>query len=317
MQNLNIWFLLLLIPAQIFSYFAAGQMYFSYLKAKRGIKISGWKLTRVSLEMNFVKHVFPSGGLSGLGYFAWRFREYHVSAGQATFMQLLRFGVSAVMNAIGMILAIIILIACGVIKNWIYIWLGLAVALGMLGAIAVAIFVAHDRKRIYKFGAWSSRVINWLIGIVTFGHKKQILKAKVVDKFFMDLHHDFLEIKKNRAILYRPLRWGVIYAVMEISLFWLVAIAIGHPEVLPQIMLAEGVASVAGMVMPTPGGAGGYEGAFIATMIGTGAYAPVSWVTVIVSRVLLVLSTIIFGWGFYQHALIERKVKKLPVEAKK
>ena len=65
--NLNVWVLLLIIPEQIFMYFAAGQIYFAFLRARQGIKITQRKLMRVSLEINFVNHALPSAGVSGLG----------------------------------------------------------------------------------------------------------------------------------------------------------------------------------------------------------------------------------------------------------
>ena len=66
-QHLNPWILLILIPEQILMYYAAGQIYFAFLKQRKNFKLSQAKLTRISLEINFVNHALPSGGASGLG----------------------------------------------------------------------------------------------------------------------------------------------------------------------------------------------------------------------------------------------------------
>ena len=67
--RVNIWILLLLIPGQILVYYAGGEMIFSYLRAKKSIDdVPPWALARMSLEMNFVNHVLPSGGVSGVSY---------------------------------------------------------------------------------------------------------------------------------------------------------------------------------------------------------------------------------------------------------
>ena len=70
--KVNLWILALIIPVQFVSYFATGEMVFSYLRAKGNIRdLNVFKVTRMSLELNFVNHVFPSGGAAGTAYFSW------------------------------------------------------------------------------------------------------------------------------------------------------------------------------------------------------------------------------------------------------
>ena len=80
-------------------------------------------------------------------------------------------------------------------------------------------------------------------------------------------------------------------------------------------MIAEGVASVVGTVMVTPGGLGGYEGAMVLIMVATGVAPSVAMITVIVTRICVLLGTVLSGWGFYQHALMSRS-DKFKVESK-
>jgi uncharacterized membrane protein YbhN (UPF0104 family) len=80
-------------------------------------------------------------------------------------------------------------------------------------------------------------------------------------------------------------------------------------------MIAEGVASVVGTVMVTPGGLGGYEGAMVLIMVATGVEPSVAMITVIVTRICVLLGTILSGWGFYQQALMSRD-DKFKVEKK-
>ena len=69
--SINLLVVLLLIPEQLFMYFSAGQIFFSYMKAKKTTdSMSSWALARISFELNFVNHAVPSGGVSGLGYIA-------------------------------------------------------------------------------------------------------------------------------------------------------------------------------------------------------------------------------------------------------
>ena len=63
-------------------YLAAGEMIFSYLRQKKMIShISVFTQMRISLELNFVNHVLPSGGVSGISYMNWRLHKLGVSVG--------------------------------------------------------------------------------------------------------------------------------------------------------------------------------------------------------------------------------------------
>ena len=135
------------------------------------------------------------------------------------------------------------------------------------------------------------------------------LKEESVSKFFNDLRGDYLDIKRNKRILWKPAIWGAFYSFLELATYWVVACSLGHPEILPQIMIAEGVASVVGTVMVTPGGLGGYEGAMVLIMVATGVAPSVAMITVIVTRICVLLGTVLSGWGFYQQALMSRDDK--------
>ena len=64
LHETNGFVLLLMIPEQIFMYYALGQIFFSYLKNWRGIRAaSKWELLRISTELNFVNHAVPAGGV--------------------------------------------------------------------------------------------------------------------------------------------------------------------------------------------------------------------------------------------------------------
>ncbi|HEX5744546.1 MAG TPA: hypothetical protein VFX84_03815, partial [Candidatus Saccharimonadales bacterium] len=86
------WALLLLIPIQILNYHAQARLY-QRLFAIVGNKLSYKNLYKASLELNFVNHVFPSGGVTGLSYFTLRLRQgRELSGGKATFIHAVKIG---------------------------------------------------------------------------------------------------------------------------------------------------------------------------------------------------------------------------------
>ena len=311
LKSINIWVLLMIIPEQIIMYYAAGQIYFAFLRQRKSFKMSQAKLTRISLEINFVNHALPSGGTSGLAYLIWRLKDYDISAGQISFVHILRYGICAVGNALQTLVAIVIVLIMGtVIPGGMWaIWLSALIAFGVLGLIGVAWLIVRKQKNIDWLSDVTSKFINKVVRKITRGKKRKFLKEESVTKFFADLREDYLNLKKNRRILGKPLAWGLFYSFLELATYWVVGCSLGHPEILPQIMVAEAVGSVVGMVIMTPGGMGGYEGAFVAVLVATGVDLQVATITVIVTRVFVILGTIISGYGFYQHALMQRPDK--------
>lgn len=316
--NLNIWILILLIPEQIFMYYCAGQIYFAFLKARQGIKISQARLTRVSLEINFVNHALPSAGVSGLGYLIWRLKSFKITPGQVSFIHVLRYAISALANSLQtwVALAIVLIMGSTIPGGEWALWAGAGVAGGIMAVILMAFLIVRSQKTVDKFADWASKTVNRFVRWITRGKKRVVLHEDKVNEFFSDLRGDYLAITKNKKILIKPIIWGFLYAFLEIATYWVVAIAMGRPEILPQIMIAESVASIVGTVLVTPGGVGGYEGVMIALMVALGVDLSTATIVVVVTRVVVLLGTILSGWGFYQQALLSRKDKFTAVTVK-
>ncbi|MBR1939676.1 flippase-like domain-containing protein [Candidatus Saccharibacteria bacterium] len=310
-QKMNVPVLLALIPEQALMYFAAGQIYFAFLKQRKSFKVSKAKLTRISLEINFVNHALPSGGASGLAYLIWRLKDLHVTAGQISFIHALRYGICAIANTVQTFIAIVIVMIAGCVQpnNYWALRLAAAIAVGIWVLLLVCWLIVRKQKNVDWLSTNATKFVNRVIRKLTRGKRRKVLNEDSVVRFFGDLRNDYLWIRRNRKILGGPIIWGAIFSFLELATYWVVGIAMGHPEILPQIMIAEGIASVVGTVVPTPGGLGGYEGAMVAVMAATGVDLSVSIIVVAVTRVCVLLGTILSGWGFYQAALMKREDK--------
>ena len=125
----------------------------------------------------------------------------------------------------------------------------------------------------------------------------------MLSEFCEEIHGDFLEARHNRKVIKKPVFWGILYSFLEVATYWVVAISMGHPELLPQIMVAEAVGSVLGAIIPTPGGAGGYEASMAGVMWALGVDFGLATAVVVTTRVIVLVGTIVSGYGFYQHAI--------------
>lgn len=302
LSETNILILLLLIPEQLFMYFCCGQMFFSYMAAKKNAKrVSAWTLMRVSLELNFVNHAVPAGGLGGLGYITWRLKPFGASAGQSSFMYALRYAITICANQLQTIIAIIALLIFGTVPAagvWV-IWLTALLSIGIIAAIAFVVIIASSEKRMQWFAKNITKICNTIVKKVTFGRFPEIFKRDVVDKYMTDIHDDLITARRNKKILIRPIIWGIVYSFLEIATYWIVAASLGHPEILPQIMIGEAIGSVMGSIVPY----GLYELGMAGIMVSLGVPISLATTVVLMTRVIVLTSTIISGYGFYQHSI--------------
>lgn len=320
LAHTNVLIILLLIPEQLFMYYCCGKIFFSYMEAKKDAKkISRWNLMRISLELNFMNHAVPSGGVSGLGYVAWRLKPYGASPAQASFMYVLRYAVTTFANQAQTLIAIVMILIMGNIEEksqYTLLAVGL-ISVAVIGMVIGGSLIASNKKALNWASRAFTKVANFVVKVVTFGKKKDALKQEVVDRFCNEIHEDFAEARRNKKIIRKPIFWGILYSFLEVATYWVVAISMGHPELLPQIMVAEAVGSVLGAVIPTPGGAGGYEASMAGVMWALGVDFGLATAVVVTTRVIVLVGTIVSGYGFYQHAIAKigkeekEEIKKL------
>jgi uncharacterized membrane protein YbhN (UPF0104 family) len=140
LEHVNIWLLLLLIPGQMLVYYAGGEMIFSYLRGKgRIMHVSRWQTAMIALEGNFVNHLLPSGGVSGISYLTWRLGHFGVPPGRATMAQVVRQVVTFAAFALLLFISLFVITLDGAINRWIILVSALLVG-SMMIAIAAAIY---------------------------------------------------------------------------------------------------------------------------------------------------------------------------------
>ena len=89
LARVNTLALLLIIPMEVLNYDAYARLH-KRLFEILGHKVKYWPMFRLTLELNFVNHILPSGGVSGISYFSLRARELGISTAQSTIAQITR-----------------------------------------------------------------------------------------------------------------------------------------------------------------------------------------------------------------------------------
>ena len=297
--SIDLRILALLIPVQLFSYYCAGGMIFSYLRSKGNLKeMSRIKMTRLALELNFVNHIVPSGGAAGFSYLSWVLSRHGVSVGRSTMAQIIRFALTFISFVLILIVAVIMLVVDHQIDRVIIIICSVLVV-ACVGATIGVIHVIGSKRRLERFSAWLTRLVNRVLKLVTRGRKKP-LPVEIIGNFFLELHDDYLAIRKDRRILIRPFIWAVLGNLSDLALIWIAFWALGTVVNPALLFVAFGIASIASAVSVTPGGAGVYETIMIAFLASSNVPASAAIAGTLVARVTLILGTVLFGYVFYQ-----------------
>jgi uncharacterized protein (TIRG00374 family) len=308
--RVNLWILALMIPLQILVYYAGGEMIFSYIRAKGQInKTKKRELIRIALEANFVNHILPSGGVSGVSYLNWRLGHHGVSGGRATMAQVVRHVMTFVAFSVLLLIALFAVTLDGTINRWI-----ILASAGLFGIITSAIvlimFVLSNKRRVDRFADWIYRLINLVVRRVTFGRRRKLVKQEIILNFLDDMHDDYLGLLHDKKLLIKPFLWGLVYTIGDAGLFMVAFWALGEVFNPAPILIAYGVASVAGFVVLTPGGAGVYEAIMVTFLAFAGIAGEVAIAGILLARVVILIGTIGFGYVFYQLALSSYGDKK-------
>lgn len=302
--SVNPWVLSLIIPTQIVVYFVAGEMMFSYLRDKKVIKhISIATQARMALEMNFVNHVLPSAGVSGVSYMTWRLHKYGISPGRATMAQLVRFVASFAAFIVLLIIALLAITIDGNINRWM-ILLSSIIVFAMTGGTILAVYLISSPSRGHAAVKWIVGIVNRVLRLVGVRQTKGIDTLRAA-KFFDDLHTDYLELKKDKRILIKPFLWGLLFTVGDVLLYAITFWALGSPVNPAPILIAYGLATFAASFVVTPGGTGAFEAIMVSFLAVAGIAAGTAIAGIVLTRVILLLGTIGLGYFFYQHALLK------------
>lgn len=311
LSQVNVWILLLLIPVQFASYFAAGEMIFSYLKSKGEVAASRFEMTKMALELNFVNHILPSGGVSGASYMTWRLRQIGIGAGRATMAQFVRFamGFAGFLTLLGIAL---ILMAFDGSVNRLVLMVSSFLGASIIFVTLFIIYIVGSKRRLEGFARGLTQNVNqvgrWL------RREKPLLKRTTVTEFFEELHEDYVVLRKEPRVLVQPLMWGILFNVTEVLLFVVAFWALGTPVNPAPLFIAYGLGAIAGVFLVTPGGAGGYEVLMVWFLTSAGVGLGVAAAGVVLARAVLILGTIASGYVFYQLAL--NKYGRTPAPSK-
>jgi len=300
LTKVHAWALLLLIPIEALNYHAQAKMYQGMFDIV-GEKLRYKFLYKLSLELNFVNHVFPSGGVTGISYFGLRLKRDGVSAARGTLVQLMKLVLTFTSFEILLLLGMLILSAVGKVNNSI-IFIGTAITMLTFVGTGIAWYIVADRHRVQSFFVTTTRVLNKLIQVVRPKHPETISIEKA-RPMFDELHDNYQLFKTKYQQLEQPFLWALVANVTEIAAVYVIFIAFGHWVNVGAVILAYAVANFAGLVSVLPGGVGVYEALMTGVLLAGGVPVGISLSATVMYRVLNTLLQIPPGYYLYHRNL--------------
>lgn len=298
--KINAIALILMIPLQLLNYSAYAHMYqdlLGMLGSRQPLK----RMYKIALELNFVNHVFPSGGVSGFSYFTARLKPYGVSTSQSTLTQTLRFILTFASFVILLFIGLFMLALGGSASNM-TILITCSLAFLTVFVIVVGMYVISNKKRIHSFTQTLTIYINKAIHVIRPKHPETI-NLKRVEKVFNETHDNYLLLKEKFPAMKSLFFYSILANVTELATIYVVYIAYGQFVNPGAVIIAYALANFAGLIAVLPGGIGVYEGLMTAVLISAGVPAGLAISVTVMYRVINMALSLPVGYYFYHKAI--------------
>ncbi len=305
LTHVNAYALLLLIPIELLNYHAQTKLYQRLFKVV-GNDLSYKFLYRIALELNFVNHVFPSGGVTGISYFGLRLRNGKIlSGGRATLIQIMKLGLTLVSFEVLIVFGVIAL-ALGNHVNDISILVAGTLSTLLLVLTILFVYIVGSRSRINNFFGFLTIVLNKVIQFFRRSDPETIDIAHA-KRVFDDFHNSYQELKNNLDQLVAPFFYALLANFTEVLAIYVVYLAFDQFVNIGGIILAYGVANFAGLISVLPGGIGIYEALMTIVLAAVGVSPKISLPITIMYRVVNTLLQIPPGYVLYQFSVNKSK----------
>jgi uncharacterized protein (TIRG00374 family) len=301
LAKVNVFVLALLLPLAALNYHAQANVYQSLFRLV-GNPLKYKFVLGVALELNFVNHVFPSGGVSGISYFGLRMKGDSITGGKATVVQLLKLGLLFISFEFLLIGGLLLMALDGQASNLVVLASGVISTLLVVGTLAFMMIIGSER-RIHVAMAATGQLLNRIIHFFR-PSKPETIQMSRVEGVAMELHNNYKIIETNYRQLKSPLLWSFVANVTEVLSIYAVYVAFGAWDVnLGAIILAYAVANFAGLVSVLPGGVGIYEALMTGVLAAAGVSPALSLPVTVMFRVLSTIIQLPPGYILYHHSL--------------
>lgn len=298
--QINAVALLFIIPLKLINFDVYARLYKDFF-ATLGSKVSHWSMYKLTMELNFVNYILPSGGVSGISYFTIRARSEGVSAAKATLVQITKLFLLFVSFQPLLVLGVFILSLYNHASGLVLVIATSLITLLIVGTM-LGVYIIESRQRISRFLTAVTKLLNRAVRLVR-PKSAEAINISRAQEVFEELHDNYQIFRTNLGALKRPFLYTMIANVTEIASLYVVYIAFGEYVNIGAVILAYAVANFAGLISVLPAGIGIYEGLMTAVLVATGIPAGLSISVTIMFRIVTMFIQLPPGYFFYQKAV--------------
>jgi uncharacterized protein (TIRG00374 family) len=304
MAHVHAWALLLMLPIEVLNYHAQAKLYQGMFRLV-GNEVGYRKLYIASLELNFVNHVFPSGGVTGISYWGLRLRDKEITGGKATLIHVMKLALTFLSFEVLLIFGMFSLAIMGRVNSLTILVGGSLSTLLLVGTIGF-VYIVGSKERINSFFTAVTRGLNRVIQLVR-PHHPETINIDRARGVFDDFHENYRQISQKLGQLKAPFLYAFLANITEVAAIYIVYVAFGHYVNVGGVILAYAVANFAGLVSVLPGGVGVYEALMTAVMATAGVKPGLSLPVTVMYRVVNTLIQIPPGYFFYHRNVIANR----------
>jgi hypothetical protein len=311
----KIW-LILALGVEFFFYFGIAVLLWVILDVIKK-KLSLWDLVKISFLNNFALHVFPVGGI-GAGIVNYYFLKLKGLNSGETIITLVMKNVFTYI-ALGILLVISIIFLpthVGLSRTQLYI-VSFLIALA-IWLFAYIVYLYYNKEHFYQRGYQLVRVVNWFSRLFT---KKVISTPEKTQEMIDEIYQGFRLFDQKREAIPYAIFGGLLNWLGDIICLGFVFLAFGYHIHAGVLIFAYVIANILATVSWIPGGLGVVEGSLGLIIIGFGAPADITWMSVLVFRLISFWLPIPVGMlSFYNlrnEARMENDSQASEIEAKR
>lgn len=305
--NASIGLVLLLPVLQGLNFMVVGKYYQSMLAIFK-VSMSLGYLWGVVAALTFVSQILPSGGISGLAYITYGFRN-KVDAGIVGLIQLGRYVLSlaSYFTLIPLILLVVWLQGKG---EWISHTfdkiahspeaIGVLVGFGLIAVFVAVIFLS--RKNTIRMANKIEIAINNVLNL--FRRKKRTtVRTGTIAGAMHDFHDGFVFIKSHGLKILKPQAFMFLNTMFELAIVYTAFQAVGGEINVGILFISFIAAQIAGVVSIIPGDVGVHEGVMILMLSSLGVDESIAISATLLYRLFNKAIYLPVGFFFYVKLL--------------
>lgn len=297
-KKMHWWLLFLIFPIRYFYYRANAkyfERFFLVFKQKTNFK----KLFEATVTMNFVNIVFPSGGLSGVGYLR-KILSPDIDSTNTTLAQLCWYLLSFFAYLIFLLVAFVMLLLSNQVIHISSRIIVLVLFIILSVAVAGLLFIFNpnltENVTIVAF-----KPINALLKLI----KKRIFGKARIKRFLNQIRDSIGFLKQNYTKLGKPFFYCCLMIFWDILTIYIIFMAFDE-FVNPGIVVAGYIiALITSLASVVTAGIGVYEAGMVATFVGLNVAFDTAFAVTIVYRIIALWMFIPVGLLFYKRTLLD------------